>query len=613
MTTYKSIVGQKIQKVSSDPPAAAGGQIWYNTTKGTLRGVPILEAFSSGGNLITGRQGVGGAGTQDAGLAISGRTYPSPYVTNTEEYDGSGWATGGAVSTARIYAATSKNGTQTACFIASGTTPSPPVTSTTEEYNGTSWSSGGAVNTARGNSIGFGTLTAGVMCGGSADTDATEEYDGSSWTTVNNLGTARVAHGGSGIITAGLIFGGNNPSPAVIATTEEYDGTNWTAGGDLNTGRAYVTGFGIQSNSIANGGGYPSASNTIKTEGYNGTSWSNKPNSSNTRWASDSGWGASGSAGGVSGALSNSLDNVSATEEFNRSANVITAAAWASGGSLPAATRLLGGGGTQTDFIAAAGFPAKTEAYIYNGSSWSGIPDISTGRYGVGGAGTSTAGLIYGGYITTAQTITEEYSGSSWSGGGALNNATYSAAAFGTLQTAAVTSGGLPSGSGPSVTNKTEEYNGTAWSNGNNAPINHQNSGGAGTESSGIVCFGKGGPSDANFGTTLLYDGTNWTTGATGNQARQGAMGAGASQTSAIFFGGNLNPPLVGSTEEYNGTSWSTRATMAKAREGFSRGNSGTSTAAIGVGGEDSTGTIADSEEFTGETTAVNVKTLSTS
>ena len=74
--------------------------------------------------------------------------------------------------------------------------------------------------------------------------------------------------------------------------------------------------------------------------------------------------------------------------------------------------------------------------------------------------------------------------------------------------------------------------------------------------------------------------------------------------------GGNLNPPLVGSTEEYNGTSWSTRATMSKAREGFSRGNSGTSTAAIGVGGEDSTGTIADSEEFTGETTSLNVKQI---
>jgi len=52
---------------------------------------------------------------------------------------------------------------------------------------------------------------------------------------------------------------------------------------------------------------------------------------------------------------------------------------------------------------------------------------------------------------------------------------------------------------------------------------------------------------------------------------------------------------------------------MAKAREGFSRGNSGTSTAAIGVGGEDATGTIADSEEYTGETSAANIANFSTS
>ena len=86
MTTYKSIVGQKIQKVSSDPSDAAGGQIWYNTTKGTLRGVPILEAFSSSGPLLTARNNTSGAGTQTAALAVGGN-FPSN-MRLTEEYNG---------------------------------------------------------------------------------------------------------------------------------------------------------------------------------------------------------------------------------------------------------------------------------------------------------------------------------------------------------------------------------------------------------------------------------------------------------------------------------------------------------------------------------------------
>ena len=38
MTNYRSLVGQKIKKVSSDPSNPLEGQIWYNTTSGTLKG-----------------------------------------------------------------------------------------------------------------------------------------------------------------------------------------------------------------------------------------------------------------------------------------------------------------------------------------------------------------------------------------------------------------------------------------------------------------------------------------------------------------------------------------------------------------------------------------------
>ena len=44
----------------------------------------------------------------------------------------------------------------------------------------------------------------------------------------------------------------------------------------------------------------------------------------------------------------------------------------------------------------------------WNGSSWTEIADLSTGRGGLGGAGTSTAGLVFGGEVGPRQQ-TEEW------------------------------------------------------------------------------------------------------------------------------------------------------------------------------------------------------------
>ena len=40
---------------------------------------------------------------------------------------------------------------------------------------------------------------------------------------------------------------------------------------------------------------------------------------------------------------------------------------------------------------------------------------MNTARQALGGAGTQTAGLGFGGYTSTLVAITEEYNGSSWS------------------------------------------------------------------------------------------------------------------------------------------------------------------------------------------------------
>ena len=48
---FKKIIGKKIKKVTSDPSAGLDGEMWYNSTTGTLRGLALSTGFASSGNL----------------------------------------------------------------------------------------------------------------------------------------------------------------------------------------------------------------------------------------------------------------------------------------------------------------------------------------------------------------------------------------------------------------------------------------------------------------------------------------------------------------------------------------------------------------------------------
>ena len=95
MAEYESIHGTRVRYLSSDPTldSSTEGQVWYNSTTGTNRVLSQIKAWSSGGNLNTGRQAAAGCGTQTAGLMFGG--YTTTAVANTEEYNGFNWANGG--------------------------------------------------------------------------------------------------------------------------------------------------------------------------------------------------------------------------------------------------------------------------------------------------------------------------------------------------------------------------------------------------------------------------------------------------------------------------------------------------------------------------------------
>jgi hypothetical protein len=92
----------------------------------------------------------------------------------------------------------------------------------------------------------------------------------------------------------------------------------------------------------------------------------------------------------------------------------------------------------------------------YNGTTWATSPgSLNTARRLLGGAGTQTAALAFGGDIPPSTGATEEYDGTSWTTSPAsLTTARIALAGAGT-QTSALAFGG-----NPPVTAATEEWTG---------------------------------------------------------------------------------------------------------------------------------------------------------
>jgi len=633
MATYEEIHGKRVETFSSDPTLDSSyeGQVWFNSTSGTLKAVVASAAWRSGTPFVTSGYGAAGSGSLTAGLIMGRNTLASGDTPSnaTEEWNGSGWATGGNLSTGRYYGGAL--GTQTATVFVGGDSRPPGSGSqtTSENYNGTSWTSGTAYPVAVTLSSGFGTTSAGVMCNGSDTTysSTTKEYDGS-WTAGGSLSTARRWIGTAGTQTAGLAFGGQvPPSGHSTNVTEEYGGTSWTSGGSLNVTRAVnAVGGGInqdasQTNALASGGYQSSGSPKSyfnETEAYDGTSWSAQPTMATARGYGTG--GGTGSAGIVVGAYTGSV--TTAVEEFDNTVNTFTAGAWASGSNYPTGTNQLGGSGTQT---AGLGFGGNTSGgnpngsnvtAEYDGSSWTAGGNLTqnknTGSRSGVGIQTATMAINFRNdgspsvspvnYIAMANV--EEYNGSSWSNGTNTPDGEVEAGTCGTIS-AALRFGGNPGNppAGP-ATNSTIYWNDSSWTSLNNMSTARYALAPAfqGTYNAALG-FGGQTPAPANVATTEEFDGTNWTAGGSLNTAVIRNSGSGT-QTAALSFGGS---PNVAGTEAYDGTAWSTRPSLANGR-GFG-GGAGSGTVALYIAGDEGVHV----EEFTGETSTINAKTLTTS
>ena len=223
MATYKEKVGTSVVNFAGNYPGAVEGELWYDSTNKDFKyqylNVTAAGSWRTAGSLNTAREGLGGSGTQTAGLAFGG--YTGSVSADTEKYDGSSWTEVNNLNTARTYVA--GTGTQTSA-LAFGGFLDPGNTAITESYNGTSWTEVADLNAARNSIGGAGADNTSVLAmGGSGSLTNTETWNGSSWTEVNDLSTARGALGGGSQGSSNLLniaFGG---SPDVVSTEE------WTA------------------------------------------------------------------------------------------------------------------------------------------------------------------------------------------------------------------------------------------------------------------------------------------------------------------------------------------------------------------------------------------------
>jgi hypothetical protein len=405
-------------------------------------------------------------------------------------------------------------------------------------------------------------------------------------------------------LTAGVAVGGTTP-PGLSDATEEYNGSAWSTANAMPEALRGIAGGGPQTAGIIFSGGNPPGTGSVKTKYYDGTNWAVQPNDMNTPRVNASGCGTQTAALAASGEPGPGA----VTEEWNGSS-------WTTVNSLntgrnnqgPAAMQ-----GTTSDAAILGGntpYPSASRAIEeWDGTSWSTNPLslVSNGNEQAAGQGSSTSAIgIFGG--SAGSTLAEQFvkstnviTAGAFSSGGTVPQIVRGGSSGGT-QTAAWITGGLQY---PGDTkNKTWTYDGASWSSAEDLPANLFIGGGVGPATAGLAWDGIGsyGPGTA----TYEWDGTNWTAGgaapAIGPGGNSYSTGAGVGQTAAVAMGGIGDPPPASSDRmiAYDGSSWSSDESLPSGIAGCAA--DGPNTAIWIAGGRNDTvpSSSTDSKEYDG-------------
>ena len=255
-------------------------------------------------------------------------------------------------------------------------------------------------------------------------------------------------------------------------------------------------------------------------------------------------------------------------------------AAWASGNVMNTNRRRGMGAGTQGAGIAAGGYLSNNETETFNGTTWTSVNDLNTGRdYGGNNWGTNTASLYVSGAKGPWPTLTaevEKWDGTSWSVVNDVQTARRNMAGAGTV-TAAVGAGGYA----PGYSKLSETYNGTSWTEVNTMNTGRTYVGSGGAVSTAALCLAGEVPGGVT-GIVEKFDGTCWSEEGDLNTARASLGGAGTS-TLGLAFGGS-EPAYSNKTESFDGTTWTAVANLGTAIS--QQFGCGTQAAALSAGGD---------------------------
>ena len=281
--------------------------------------------------------------------------------------------------------------------------------------------------------------------------------------------------------------------------------------------------------------------------------------------------------------------------------------AWASGGNLNMARWVMASAGTQTACLCVSGstLPAVGDRIAnvesYDGSSWTEIANINTANEYLTGHGSATAAHKVGGF-NSPPTATETWDNSSWTEVGDINTGR------GNFASAGTTAAGICFGGNP-YRDETETWNGTSWTEVGDLNTGGQALAAAGTATAAMAIRGRNSSNPVGRGTEL-FNGTSWTEITDSNTARQ-FLSAGGTSTSTLAYGGDA-PGASALTESYDGSSWTEVADLATARGwgGSTPANgTGSNASAIMFGGNP-TGSVA-TEEWDGAPVAASSFTSS--
>jgi len=537
--------------------------------------------------LNTAKNGLAGAGTQNAALAFGGFTGSRTAVT--EKFNGSAWSTTGNLSAAKNGLAGA--GIQNAALAFGGYTGSR--TAVTEKFNGSTWSTNGAWNLSVGKEglAGAGTQNAALAFGGTTGiaTSVTEKFNGSAWSTTGNLSAAKFGLAGAGTQNAALAFGGSTGS--VTAVTEKFNGSAWSTTGNLSVGKEGLAGVGTQNAALAFGGTTGIA--TAVTEKFNGSTWSTAGSLSAARY-SLAGAGTQNAALALGGYAFNQL---SITEKFNYNIEFIPKTlgngVWSLANDLNAEKNKLAGAGTQ-DAALAFGGENNTANKIkttekFNGNSWSLTGDLSTEKSGLAGVGTQGAALAFGGTDNSSiQDVTENFNGSAWSvlPLGILTYGRDNFTGVGTQNAA------LAVGSNIEIS---EKFDGTSWAASASLSTKRYGLAGAGTQNSALVFGGLNSPASVIVATTEKFNGGAWSLANNLNAAKTELFGAGT-QNAALAFGGYSGSSYLGVTEKFNGNIWTVSGNLTA---GSQLAGAGKQNGALAFGGYNGISKLRRTEKYT--------------